>query len=118
MLRADTHVVATAAHLSAVAWIDRRHALVARNAADGEHTLTEVLPRDRAEHPDDTYLARVVDEIGDRERVVILGPGSLRLALEREYVSRFHRPDRLVDVEPSGLIDREALVSRLLTLAT
>ena len=63
------------------------------------------------------YLARVVRLIGDRERVVILGPSSIRLALEREYVSIYRRPERLVDVEPAGAISPEDLVDRLRGLA-
>ena len=30
---------------------------------------------------DETYLARVADRIGDPERVLILGPGSMRTEL-------------------------------------
>ena len=63
------------------------------------------------------YLAQVVRVIGDRQRVVILGPSSVRLALEREYVAIFRRPDRLVDVEPAGPVSSEDLVDRLRTLA-
>ena len=51
--------------------------------------------------------------IGDRERILILGPSSERLALEREYVSVFHAPERLVDVEPSARMDEAAVVARL-----
>jgi hypothetical protein len=65
-----------------------------------------------------SYLAQVVRVIGDRQRVVILGPSSVRLALEREYVAVFKRPDRLVDVEPAGPIDPDALIDRLRTLAS
>ena len=88
------------------------HAVVARNADDGAVTVTEV------SHPgpsgsDATYLARVVDEIGDQERLVTCGPERHRLALEREYVTIYHRPDRLLDVEPSGPVDRAALVAGL-----
>jgi hypothetical protein len=63
------------------------------------------------------YLAQVVRVIGDRQRVVILGPSSVRLALEREYVAAFRRPDRLVDVEPAGPVSSDELVDRLRTLA-
>jgi hypothetical protein len=63
------------------------------------------------------YLAQVVRVIDDRERVVILGPSSVRLALEREYVAIYRRPDRLVDVEPAGEVAREDLIERLRTLA-
>lgn len=66
---------------------------------------------------DSAYLAQVVRVIGDRQRVLILGPGSVRLALEREYVRVFQRPDRLVDVEPAGPVSSEELVARVRTLA-
>jgi hypothetical protein len=115
MRGAHRTAVLTRPRTCAVTWIDERHAVVARNSEDGSVTVTEV------GHPgpsgsDATYLARVVDEIGDQERLVILGPGAARLALEREYVTIFHRPDRLLDVEPSGPLDRAALVERLQTL--
>lgn len=102
---------------SAVVWIDRRHALVAATARAGEVAVSEVTRRAGEVSPDANYLARVVERIGDRERVVILGPGEVRLALEREYVSIYRRPERLVDVEPSGPLDRDALIDRLRTLA-
>jgi hypothetical protein len=63
-----------------------------------------------------SYLAHVVRVIGDRQRVVMLGPGSDGLALEREYVAMFRRPDRLVDVEPAGPVSADELVDRLRTL--
>jgi hypothetical protein len=64
-----------------------------------------------------SYLAQLVHVIGDRQRVVILGPSSVRLALEREYVAMFRRPDRLVDVEPAGPVSTEDLIDRLRILA-
>jgi hypothetical protein len=67
----------------------------------------------RGRDPEPSYLAMVVRAIGDREVVVILGPSSLRLALEREYVAIYHRPERLVDVEPAGRVDESKLVDRL-----
>ena len=59
------------------------------------------------------FLARVVDEIGDRDRVLILGPDAMRVELEREYVAIFHRPDRILDVEASGPTEQDELVRRL-----
>ena len=59
----------------------------------------------------------VVRTIGDRERILIFGPSSTRLALEREYVAMYRRPDRLVDVEPGDALDRAELVRRLCELA-
>ncbi len=100
---------------SAVAWIDRHHALVATNSVFGSVTMAEIRPRLDA-IDDATYLARVVDVIGDRERIAILGPDEERLALEREYVLIFRRPERLIDVEPSSVADRAELTDRLRTL--
>ena len=99
---------------SAVAWINGRHAVVAVMSHDGRISTCEI---DRGTWPQERFLAHVVSAIGDRERVVILGPSSVRLALEREYVGMFHRPDRLVDVEPAGPVSREDLVARLRTLS-
>lgn len=99
---------------SAVVWINGRHAILATMSGDGRISTCEI---DRGLEPEPPYLALVVRAIGDRERVVILGPSSVRLALEREYVAIFQRPDRLVDVEPAEAIDAEELVDRLRALA-
>lgn len=99
---------------SAVAWINGRQAIVATMARDGEIFTCEI---NRGLSPESAYLALVVQALGDRERVVILGPSSARLALEREYVAIYHRPDRLVDVEPAGTVNTEDLVARLRALA-
>lgn len=93
---------------AAVAWIDRRHALVARSQA-GRHEVREVA---REIDRDAQYLLRVAHEASDRERILIMGPDELRLAFEREYVALYRRPDRLVDsaaeIEPGPprLVDR------------
>jgi hypothetical protein len=99
---------------SAAVWINGRKALLATMTSDGRISRCEI---NRALEAEPAYLALVVRAIGDRERVVILGPSSARLALEREYVSIFHRPDRLVDVEPAGPIDPDELVDRLRAFA-
>ena len=99
---------------SAVAWINGRQASVAVMSGDGRIATCEVT---RGWLPEEAYLARVVRAIGDRQRVVILGPTSARLALEREYVAMYRRPDRLVDVEPAGSVSLEDLIDRLRTLA-
>jgi hypothetical protein len=99
---------------SAVVWINGRKAVVAAMGAEGNISTCEI---DRGSLREPDYLAQVVRVIGDRERVVIMGPGSMRLALEREYVAIYHRPERLVDVEPSGEVDTAGLVDRLRTLA-
>jgi hypothetical protein len=99
---------------SAVAWIDGPQASVAMMSGDGSISTCEI---SRGKLSEEAYLAQVVRVIGDRQRVVILGPSSARLALEREYVAIFRRPDRLVDVEPAGPVSAEQLVDRLRTLA-
>jgi hypothetical protein len=95
---------------SAAVWIDGRVAIVARMGDDGVASTAEI---ERGSEQEAAYLALVVRAIGDRERVLILGPSSVRLALEREYVAIYHRPERLVDVEPAGPMDAAALVERL-----
>lgn len=97
----------------AVVWINHRRANVAAMNADGRISTYQV---NRGPNPEPSFLALVVRAIGDRERVAILGPGSARLALEREYVAIFRRPDRLVDVEPAGVIDTSKLIDRLRTV--
>lgn len=99
---------------SAVVWINGRQAIVATMSGDGRISTCEI---HRGLEPEPSFLALVVRAIGDRARVMILGPSSARLALEREYVAIFQRPERLVDVEPAGVIDTEKLVDRLRALA-
>lgn len=99
---------------SAVAWIDDQQAIVARMDSDGRISTCEIERGGERELP---YLSLVVHAIGDRQRVVILGPNRARLALERHYVARFLRPDRLVDVEPARAADRFELIDRLRALA-
>jgi hypothetical protein len=97
----------------AVAWINHARALVARRSDAGVPVVTEVIRDPLAPDDDPTFLARVTDRIGDAERIVILGPGDMRTRLEREHVMIWHRPDRIVDVEPSGPVTREQLLERL-----
>ncbi len=99
---------------SAIAWINGRRTMVATMARDGEISTCEI---NRGLSPEPSYLALVVHALGDRERVMILGQSSARLALERKYVAIYHRPDRLVDVEPVGPVDHATLVARLRALA-
>jgi hypothetical protein len=108
--------VARSATRGAVAWVDHLSALVAHRAADGTAVVT-TLGRGTAVPDDDpTFLTRIADVIDDADRVVILGPGDMRTRLEREYVTIWHRPDRLVDVEPSGPVGAEDLLARLRNL--
>ena len=113
-LQTPDSVQSAVAAPSAVAWVNERQASVAMMSADGRISSCEI---SRGSLPEGAYLARVVRVIGDRQRVVILGPSTARLALEREYVAMFRRPERLVDVEPAGPVSSEQLVDRLRTLA-
>ncbi len=99
---------------SAVVWINGRAAIVVTKGDDGRVTTCQV---SRSCLGEAEYLTQVVRVIGDCDRVVILGPGSVRLELERAYVAMFRRPDRLVDVEPVGLVTPDELVDRLRILA-
>ncbi len=97
----------------AVTWINGREAMIARTTGDSRTSVVEV---HRQAGPESVFLAHVVRAIGDRQRVLILGPSSTRLDLEREYVLVYRRPERLVDVEPAGPITSDDLVGRLRTL--
>jgi hypothetical protein len=99
---------------SAVAWIDERRAIVAAMSREGGISTCEI---SRGWLRETSFLAQVVRVIGDRERVVILGPSPVRLLLEREYVDAFDRPDRLVDVEPAGPVTADELIARVRALA-
>ena len=105
---------AAPAQTSAVVWLNGREAIVAMTDGGGRIATTSV---ERGTDPESNYLAHIVHALGNRERVVILGPGLTRLALEREYVAIFHRPDRLVDVEQAGPLGADQVVDRLRTLA-
>ncbi len=98
---------------AATVWIDLRHALVGRTMPDGEIEVVELARPTRLDEPLEQWIAVVADAIGDRQRVLILGAGPMRLALEREYVAIFHRPERIIDVEPSSGIARDELVRRV-----
>ena len=99
---------------SEVVWISGRQAVVALMSHDGRISTCEI-SRGWLSRP--SYVAQVVRVIGDRQRVVILGPSSVRLALEREYVAMFQRPDRMIGVDAGGPVSPEELVDRLCTLA-
>jgi hypothetical protein len=91
--------------------VDRRHALVARTCATGTE-VREIEPVGACAEPC-LYFASVAAELGDRERIVVAGPRSARLALEREYTALYQRPDRIVDLEPSEPMNEQALLARL-----
>lgn len=105
---------ATLAHASgAVTWIDSSGAVIATKGASGGVSVRVVRRDPGPVGAPIPFLARVVDEIGDRDRVVIMGPDAARVELEREYVAIFRRPDRIVDVESSGPTAESELVRRL-----
>jgi hypothetical protein len=95
---------------SAVVWINAGKTLVARSNGD-RISMVEIT---RGVEPETQYLAHVVHEIGNAEGVVIVGSAPLRLALEREYVSISHRPDRLVSMPTIARADGAEIVDRLL----
>jgi hypothetical protein len=111
----STAIVEPSAHVdsAAVVWVSRREAIVAR-LVDGRETTSWIV-RHWTE-PQPAYLHRIVHEVGDRERVLILGSEMTRLELERAHVSTYHRPDRLVDVEPDRWTSRPAVLARLTSL--
>jgi len=98
----------------AVTWIDAGHAIVARSQ-DGGARITTVEAEPGAGSPD---LAKVVDAIGDPDRILILGPDAMRVELEREYVAIHRRPERLLDVERDERHDEATLVRRLRELTS
>jgi hypothetical protein len=105
----NTMLVPPADHAAAIVWLDRQHALVAR-AREGHSVVTEV---ERDADPELAYLLRVVHEAADCDRVVIMGPDAARIDFEREYVSLYHRPDRLIDVGVAFHPARHELVEQL-----
>ncbi len=105
--------LATLAHPSgAVTWIDPTRAVIARTGTGGE-VAVRTIRHESVRSGTRPFLARVVDEIGDRDRILILGPDAMRVELEREYVTIYHRPDRILDVEASGPAEQAELVRRL-----
>jgi hypothetical protein len=101
-------------HPCAVTWIDDHAAVVAVLDANGRVSTCTIT---RGTHPAESFLSLVVRAIGERERVVILGQGWARLALEREYVAIYKRPEHLVDVERSDSVLEIDLIRRLRELA-
>lgn len=93
---------ATKARQTAIVWINAQNAIVASPQPDGGVATAKI---DRGAEPEIQYLAHVVHTIGDRERVLIMGTSSARLALEREYVSINHRPDRLVPASEASAVE-------------
>ncbi len=82
----------------ATVWIDRDQAIITMLDDDGGHRI-ERLGRGPGE-PEQAFDARTVDEVLDRDQVIVAGPVFARTAFERVYSAMTRRPDRLVDVEP------------------
>ena len=99
---------------SAVVWVDAARAIVARTEPEGG-IATEKIERGTASETE--YLAHVVHEIGDRPEVSIVGPSSVRLALEREFVAISHRPERLVGIPLSAPLAEARILERMRRLA-
>ena len=99
---------------SAAVWVNGREATVVQITSDGRMSTFEISRGWLRETP---FLVQIVRAIGDQKRLLILGPGSIRLALEREYASMFPGPERLVDVEASGPVDAGQLADRIRAFA-
>ena len=100
---------------SAVVWVNGREATVVQITSNGRISTFEISRGWLRETP---FLAHIARAIGDQKRLLILGPGSIRLALEREYASMLPRPERLVEVKASGPVEAPQLVDRIRALAT
>lgn len=112
--RPVTH--ATPTGVNAVVWIEPGRALLVRGGASGETSAIETVIPDR---PTATLpaLAEVAHQIGDVDRVLVLGADELRTALEREIVAIGHRPETIREAVLEGPVDRDVLVARLRRLA-
>jgi hypothetical protein len=101
---------------AAVVWMGPDGAMVARRDAAGEVAILDVPGPSAGPDRPARFLVDVVDGIGDADRVAVMGADTLRLDLEREFVAIGHRPDRIVDVAPGDVIDRDAVLERLAAL--
>ena len=98
----------------AVAWICDEWASLAQMSWDGVISTTAI---HRGAETEAAYLELISRVVGGAQRVVVLGPSSMRLALERAYVALYRWPDRLIDVEHADVVSEEELIARLRTLA-
>lgn len=97
---------------AAAVWIEPGRALVVRGGDGAEQASFEVpLPDLTAALP--PALAEIAHSIGPVDRVLVLGPDDLRLALEREIVAIGHRPDTIREGRPEGPLDAAYLGARL-----
>ena len=96
---------------AAVVLLAATEAVIARTRPDGYDEITRV-PRRGGRAGGPSFLVRVVHELGDRAPIVIMGSAPDRTALEREFVTVSHRPDRLLedasvhDAHPEALLER------------
>ncbi len=94
-----TNETADGTRSEAVVWIDREQALIVAGARDGTERV-EILDRALIETAA-AFEARAADAVLGADRVLVSGPAEIRTDFERTYVAITHRPDRLVDLEPT-----------------
>lgn len=98
--------------INAVVWIEPGRAIVVRGSGAGEPASLELpVPPTTAATP--AALAEIAHQIGDVDRVLVLGADDLRTALEREIVAIGHRPEAIRDEPVTARLDEAALVARL-----
>lgn len=98
--------------VNAVVWIEPGRAMVVRGGDGADLASTEVrIPAAPALTP--PALAEVAHSIGAVDRVLVLGEGDLRIALEREIVAIGHRPETIREAEIDGPVDEAVLAERL-----
>jgi hypothetical protein len=100
MTTRHTRVEAERPGLAARVRIDHAEAVIVSHPADGSES-TEILNR-RPTESEARFEARTADEVIDEDRIAVSGPEDLRIGFDRAYVALTHRPERLVDVKPSG----------------
>jgi hypothetical protein len=88
----------------ALVWIDREHAVILTGGADGTNAVA-CLDRDSDEGLE-PFETRTIEHVVDDDQVLVSGPAFARTSFERRYVAVTHRPDRLVDIEPTILAHR------------
>jgi hypothetical protein len=95
-----------------VVWIEPGRAIVVRGGDGPEYSFRELrIPSTAAVTP--PALAEVAHSIGIVDRVLVLGQGDLRTALEREIVAIGHRPETIREAEVTGPVDEALLAERL-----
>lgn len=103
---------------SAVAMLRDGDALIATmTGTDGPIGIRELTCTHRDEAAHVWFLHKVVELIGQRDRLLIIGPYPIGQECERAYVLEYGRAGRLIDVEPLADMDREDLEARVRELA-